>query len=67
MLGSLNLTPNIVGAYRKPIHDPNYDAFSSAFFALEPRSFGSGSSFFGLCDSRIALARATASCRRSAL
>lgn len=37
-----------------------------AAFAFAPRTFFSGVSFFGLPDSRIALARATASCRRSA-
>ena len=38
----------------------------SAFLALDPRSFGLGSSFLLLCDSLRALARATASCLRSA-
>ena len=46
----LNITPGTVRAYRKLLGISYYDAFSSAFFAFEPRSFGSGSSFFGLCD-----------------
>ena len=37
------------------------DSFSAAFFALDPRTFFSGTSFLGWLDWRMALARATAS------
>lgn len=42
-------------------------AFSAAFRAFAPLSFGAGVSFFSLWLSLIALARATASLRRSGL
>lgn len=42
-----------------------YCPFSAAFRAFTPLSFRSGVSFFGRCEFRRALARATASPRRS--
>jgi hypothetical protein len=43
-----------------------YSSFSAAvFFAFAPLSLDSGASFFGVCDLRMADARATACARRS--
>ena len=42
-------TPSLSKVCRSPL-TRNHVAFSSDFFALEPRSLGSGSSFFGRCD-----------------
>lgn len=50
----------------KPGREHIYADSSAAFFALLPLGLFSGVSFFGLCDWRMALARATASGRRSA-
>lgn len=55
---SLSLLPRAASRY--------HDSFSAAAFALAPRAFFSGLSFFSRAAWRMALARATASCRRSA-
>jgi hypothetical protein len=67
----LQITPGIelyscVASKTIPLYAPNHSSFSAAaFFALTPRIFFSGASFFGRCACRRADARETASARRS--